>query len=44
VRLLTGEERDRAWATVVSHWPNYQLAQDQAGGRRFRLFLLTPTT
>jgi deazaflavin-dependent oxidoreductase (nitroreductase family) len=43
VRLLTGEERDKAWATVVAHWPNYQLAQDQAGGRRFRLFLLTPT-
>jgi len=43
VRLLTGEERDEAWVTVLAHWPNYQLAQDQAGGRRFRLFLLTPT-
>ena len=43
VRLLTGEERDKAWATVVAHWPNYQIAQDRAGGRRFRLFLLTPT-
>jgi len=44
VQLLTGEERDTAWAAVVAHWPNYQLAQDQAGGRRFRLFRLTPTT
>ncbi|MCV7100376.1 nitroreductase family deazaflavin-dependent oxidoreductase [Mycobacterium palustre] len=43
VRLLTGEERDRAWAAALAHWPNYQIAQDRAGGRRFRLFLLTPT-
>jgi deazaflavin-dependent oxidoreductase (nitroreductase family) len=43
VRLLTGEERDRAWATLLTHWPNYQIAQDRAGGRKFRLFLLTPT-
>lgn len=43
VRLLTGEERDGAWATVLAQWPNYQVAQDRAGGRRFRLFLLTPT-
>jgi deazaflavin-dependent oxidoreductase (nitroreductase family) len=43
VRLLTGEERDKAWATVLAHWPNYQIAQDRAGGRQFRLFLLTPT-
>jgi deazaflavin-dependent oxidoreductase (nitroreductase family) len=42
VRLLTGEERARAWATVLAHWPNYQVAQDRAGGRTFRLFLLTP--
>lgn len=43
-RLLTGDERDSAWATVLAHWPNYQIAQDRAGGRQFRLFLLTPTT
>jgi deazaflavin-dependent oxidoreductase (nitroreductase family) len=43
VRLLTGEERDKAWATVLADWPNYQIAQDRAGGRQFRLFLLTPT-
>lgn len=43
VQLLTGAERDKAWATVVSHWPNYQIAQNRAGQRRFRLFLLTPT-
>jgi deazaflavin-dependent oxidoreductase (nitroreductase family) len=43
VRLLTGVERDKAWATVLTNWPNYQIAQDRAGGRQFRLFLLTPT-
>jgi deazaflavin-dependent oxidoreductase (nitroreductase family) len=43
VRLLTGEERETAWATVLAHCPNYQIAQDRAGGRQFRLFLLTPT-
>jgi deazaflavin-dependent oxidoreductase (nitroreductase family) len=44
VRLLTGDERDNAWTTVLAQWPSYQIAQDHAGGRRFRLFLLTPTT
>lgn len=43
VQLLTGEERDRAWATALAHWPNYRVAQDHAGRRQFRLFLLTPT-
>ena len=43
VRLLTCEQRDQAWAKVLAHWPNYQIAQDRAGGRRFRLFLLMPT-
>ncbi len=43
VRLLAGQERERAWVTVLAHWPNYQVAQDRAGARRFRLFLLTPT-
>ncbi|OBI11404.1 nitroreductase [Mycobacterium sp. E2462] len=42
-RLLTGEERDQAWAKVVAQWPNYQLTQDMAGARRFRVFSLTPT-
>lgn len=42
VRLLTGVERDEAWAAVLRHWPNYRVAQDCAGGRLFRLFLLTP--
>src|SRR5271157_3453370 len=41
VQLLAGEERDKAWATVLAHWPNYQVAQDRAGRRQFRLFLLT---
>jgi deazaflavin-dependent oxidoreductase (nitroreductase family) len=43
VRLLEGEERETAWATALAYWPNYQIAQDRAGGRQFRLFLLTPT-
>ncbi len=42
VRLLTGEEREAAWVTALAHWPNYQIAQDRARGRQFRLFLLTP--
>jgi deazaflavin-dependent oxidoreductase (nitroreductase family) len=42
VRLLAGADRDKAWATVLTHWPNYQIAQNRAGGRLFRLFLLTP--
>lgn len=43
VRLLEGEERDKAWAAVVAQWPNYGLAQERARARRFRVFLLTPT-
>lgn len=43
VRLLTGEERANAWAAVVAHWPNYQIDQERAGARQFRLFMLTPT-
>ncbi|OBH48051.1 nitroreductase family deazaflavin-dependent oxidoreductase [Mycobacterium mantenii] len=43
VRLLGGAERDEAWAEALASWPNYRLAQDRAGRRRFRLFLLTPT-
>jgi deazaflavin-dependent oxidoreductase (nitroreductase family) len=42
-RLLSGAERDDAWATALALWPNYRLAQARAGGRRFRLFLLMPT-
>ncbi|WP_406815680.1 nitroreductase family deazaflavin-dependent oxidoreductase [Mycobacterium sp. M23085] len=43
VRLLGGGERDEAWAKALAYWPNYRLAQERAGRRRFRLFLLTPT-
>ncbi|ORB73899.1 nitroreductase family deazaflavin-dependent oxidoreductase [Mycobacterium scrofulaceum] len=43
VRLLSGEERDEAWSTALAHWPNYRVAQERAGRRQFRLFLLTPT-
>ncbi len=44
VQLLSGAEREQAWAAVLDHWPNYRVAQDRAGARRFRLFLLTPIT
>ncbi|KDO99151.1 MULTISPECIES: nitroreductase family deazaflavin-dependent oxidoreductase [Mycobacterium avium complex (MAC)] len=43
VQLFSGQERDAAWAAALAHWPNYGLAQELAGARRFRLFLLTPT-
>ncbi|HEX5253744.1 MAG TPA: nitroreductase family deazaflavin-dependent oxidoreductase [Mycobacterium sp.] len=43
VRLLGGAERDEAWGKALASWPNYRLAQECAGRRRFRLFLLTPT-
>jgi deazaflavin-dependent oxidoreductase (nitroreductase family) len=40
VRMLTGVEREQAWSKVVAFWPNYEIAQDLAGGRQFRLFTL----
>ena len=43
VQLLGGAERDEAWDNALASWPNYRLAQECAGRRRFRLFLLTPT-
>lgn len=43
VRLLTGDERARAWAAALEHWPNYRIAEDRSGGREFRIFLLTPS-
>lgn len=43
VQLLAGAERDEAWDDALAFWPNYRLAQEYAGRRRFRLFLLTPT-
>nr|WP_082947574.1 nitroreductase family deazaflavin-dependent oxidoreductase [Mycobacterium sp. E2479] len=43
VQLPGGAERDQAWEDALASWPNYRLAQEFAGGRRFRLFLLTPT-
>lgn len=44
VQPLTGHHRDTAWNTIVTHWPNYAIAQDLAAHRRFRLFMLTPAT
>jgi deazaflavin-dependent oxidoreductase (nitroreductase family) len=42
VRLLRGSEREEAWNRVLAIWPNYQIAQDVAVGREFRLFALEP--
>ncbi|MDM4142889.1 MULTISPECIES: nitroreductase family deazaflavin-dependent oxidoreductase [Mycobacterium] len=42
VRLLDGAQRDEAWGKALAYWPNYRVAQERAGRRRFRLFLLTP--
>jgi deazaflavin-dependent oxidoreductase (nitroreductase family) len=43
VRELTGDERARAWTTIVAAWPNYEIAQSMAGARTFRIFALRPT-
>ena len=40
VRLLSGPERQRAWEKILVRWPAYQVAQDLAGAREFRLFAL----
>ncbi|WP_418006055.1 nitroreductase family deazaflavin-dependent oxidoreductase [Mycobacterium sp. PDNC021] len=42
VRLLTGTERDQAWATILRRWPSYQIAQDRVPQRPFRIFELKP--
>ena len=42
IRELTGDERDRAWTTIVAAWPNYAIAQSMAAPRTFRLFALRP--
>lgn len=38
VRMLTGVERTRAWNKALHSWPNYQIAQEMAGRREFRIF------
>jgi deazaflavin-dependent oxidoreductase (nitroreductase family) len=40
VRSLTGDERDRVWERIIEFWPNYQIAQQLAAVREFRLFSL----
>ena len=40
VRMLTGVERTRAWDNILRFWPNYQIAQEMAGGREFRIFAI----
>jgi deazaflavin-dependent oxidoreductase (nitroreductase family) len=42
VRMLAGAEREKAWATVLNYWPSYQVAQERASAREFRLFVLAP--
>ncbi|MGH3644193.1 MAG: nitroreductase family deazaflavin-dependent oxidoreductase [Mycobacterium sp.] len=42
VELLNGSERAAAWAHVIAHWPNYQVARNLSPDRQFRLFSLTP--
>lgn len=42
VRMLIGVERERAWDKAVQLWPNYQIAQEMARGREFRIFSLEP--
>jgi deazaflavin-dependent oxidoreductase (nitroreductase family) len=41
VHMLTGPGRDLAWQKIIEFWPNYQIAQDLTGGRKFRIFKLT---
>lgn len=40
VRMLTGVERSRAWDKILRFWPNYQIAQEMAGAREFRIFAI----
>lgn len=44
VTPLTGHERDRAWHTILTHWPNYRIAQNRVPDRPFRIFALTRIT
>jgi deazaflavin-dependent oxidoreductase (nitroreductase family) len=41
-RMVSGDERDRLWRTVVRAWPAYATYAQRAGGRELRLFVLTP--
>jgi deazaflavin-dependent oxidoreductase (nitroreductase family) len=40
-KLLVGADRDRAWQAILTHWPNYGIAQSQVPERPFRIFALT---
>ena len=40
VRMLTAVERAQAWHKALGFWPNYQIAQEMAGDREFRIFAL----
>src|SRR5262245_9755160 len=41
-RLVTGDERDRDMATLLSMWPAYATYEARAGGRELRVFRLDP--
>jgi len=38
--MLTAVERAQAWHKALGFWPNYQIAQEMAGDREFRIFAL----
>jgi deazaflavin-dependent oxidoreductase (nitroreductase family) len=41
-RLLSGEERERAWQRITEQWPAYDDYAERAGNREIRLFALAP--
>ncbi len=41
-RLVSGDERERDFAALLSLWPAYATYQDRAGGRELRIFRLEP--
>lgn len=41
VEVLTGPDQQRARDSILDQWPNYQIAQDLAHPRIFRIFKLT---
>lgn len=41
-RLVTGEERERDLAALLSMWPAYATYETRAGGRELRVFRLEP--
>lgn len=42
VHRVTAAEYPRYWADATYYWPGYEMERRLAGGREFRMFLLTP--